>query len=449
MPLLSTASAIIFDLDGTLFNTIAIAEPAFRLIVDRIRTEKGVNMDYFTPQQVASFIGHTFKEMWEIAFAHVLPAEEEYVHRLLQEAEQQMLTQGEGRLFTGIRQLLQTLTERGYNLYLASNCSHFYMQPILEKTNIADFFCNTYPIGRYPYITHKGELIELLIAENPQESGFIMVGDREMDLISTMENRIAFIGALWGFGNEQELSTAHLLARSPQELSDLLTPQNLLDYDVVNIILKLREEKRDGALLVGVSGLDNSGKTTLCTRWESKLVEKGQSVTTVHIDDFHNPQKIRHQDPQHPCYSFYQHGFDYTALEERILKPLKENGRLKTKWTGIDLATDKRTLKRIYDITEGDIALVEGVFIFRQALRDYYDLRIFVDISPQVCLERARERHQVEGEREEMELYERYRNRYLPGQNIYLTEDKPKEYSQIIIDNNNFNEPRLVKHPWL
>ncbi|MBA7638310.1 Phosphoglycolate phosphatase [subsurface metagenome] len=447
MHLLSPASAIIFDLDGTLFKTSALSEPAFRLIVEAIRSQKGIEMDYFSSEEVASFIGHTFNEVWEMAFARHLPGEKEYIHHTMQEAERKMLMAGAGALYAGIPELLQKTSEEGYRLYLASNCSEFYMQPVIEKTDIAHHFTATYPIGRYHYMSDKSELLSLIIAENPHETGFITVGDREMDITAAQENHLGSIGVLWGFGGEHELSSADLLAGSPQQLCTMLIKENLLVYDLANYILELRERKKKGALMVGISGIDNSGKTTICMSLSESLRRDDQQVSTIHIDDFHNPQKIRHQDPQHPCISFYQHGFDYSALEERILKPLREEGTLTTTWTGIDISTDERTLRRDYNIPPDGIALVEGVFIFRQALRDYFDLRIFVDISPETSLERVRTRHRLEGKREEMELKERYDNRYLPGQDIYLNDDKPKEHSQIIIDNNDHQHPFFTKHP--
>jgi uridine kinase len=446
MPLLSPVSAVIFDLDGTIFDTLSIAEPAFRTVVDTIRAEKGVALDYFTPKEVASLIGYTFDQIFELAFACYLPKDREYVHRLMNKAEREVLAQSGGKCYPGIAELLGQLTGLGYHLYLASNCSVAYMQAMVRQLGIENLFAALYPIGRYPTMSDKSELLAKIIEENPQESGFIMIGDREMDITSAKENSIGSIGVLWGCGSREQLASADYLATSPQELAEILQPRNLLIGDLVNYILKMRPEIK-GALAVGISGIDNSGKTFLCEELKLALEKKGECAIDIHIDDFHNPKKIRQPEGACPCFSYYEYGFDYRSLEEVVLKPLKDKGRLSAHWTGIDTSTDRRTQRREYRIKPTDIVLVEGVFLFRETLRDYFHLRIFVSISPETCLERARHRQQINGKVEELELLERYRNRYLPGQSIYLEDDRPEDFSQIVIDNNALQRPFFMKHP--
>lgn len=448
MSSLLSASAIIFDLDGTIFHTSSIAEPAFQMVVDAIHAEKGITIKPFTPQEVASFIGYTFDQIFELAFAQYLPNDKEYVHLLMNKAERKVLSDGAGCCYPGIKELLERLASRGYHLYLASNCSAGYMEAIVQQQNIANLFTATYPIGRYPTMNSKSELLAELMEENPQETGFIMVGDRETDITSAKENSLGSIGVLWGCGEPEQLSTADYLAQSPQELAKILQPRNLLIGDLVNYILKLRLEIK-GALVVGISGIDNSGKTHLAEELKFALEKSGEQVSDIHIDDFHNPKEIRHPQGACPCFSYYEYGFDYLSLDKVVLKPLRGKGYLSTKWTGIDTSSDQRTIEREYRINPVDVVLVEGVFLFRESLRDYFHLRIFISISPETCLDRARYRNQMTGKVEELELLERYQNRYLPGQSIYLEKDRPEESSQIVIDNNDLQRPSLVKHPWL
>ena len=57
-------------------------------------------------------------------------------------------------------------------------------------------------------------------------------------------------------------------------------------------------------------------------------------------------------------------------------------------------------------------------------------------------IKRASERDQYYlGKKEE--VIEMYKKKYIPGQELYFKEANPKEKADIIIDNNDFNNPNL------
>jgi N-acetylglutamate synthase-like GNAT family acetyltransferase len=92
------------------------------------------------------------------------------------------------------------------------------------------------------------------------------------------------------------------------------------------------------------------------------------------------------------------------------------------------------------------IFILEGIFLFRKELENYWDFKIFLDVSFETALNRniQREKDQQSiGDKEQ--IINRYNMRYIPGQKMYFKNDNPRETSDIILDNNDYNKPILLK----
>ena len=86
------------------------------------------------------------------------------------------------------------------------------------------------------------------------------------------------------------------------------------------------------------------------------------------------------------------------------------------------------------------VLILEGVFIFRQEILPYVDVRIFIDVDFRTVLSRVMIRDlSIFGSRENVE--ERYRQKYIPGQELYLDEVDPKSIADVVIDNNDCLNP--------
>ena len=87
---------------------------------------------------------------------------------------------------------------------------------------------------------------------------------------------------------------------------------------------------------------------------------------------------------------------------------------------------------------------MQGVFLLRSELYHYWDYKVFLHNDFEQVIERAKKRdHYLFGTEEEIEV--RYRSKYIPGQQIYLHESEPYKKTDILIDNNDFNNPRIVE----
>jgi uridine kinase len=175
--------------------------------------------------------------------------------------------------------------------------------------------------------------------------------------------------------------------------------------------------------IVGISGIDCAGKTTLAARLAAGLPE----AVVVEGDDFNRPRSERSTFPaEDPDY-----GFAYEALARRLLAPAREGTRAEARLRVKDWERDVWT-ERDFVIEPGATAIVEGVFLFRPSLRPLFDLAIWIDITFENALERAMRRDAgVMGGPDGVR--ERYETRYFPAQRLHLEGDRPRELADLVL----------------
>ena len=86
--------------------------------------------------------------------------------------------------------------------------------------------------------------------------------------------------------------------------------------------------------------------------------------------------------------------------------------------------------------------LIEGVLLFRPALMEYFDAKIYLDIPFEEVLRRAAERDVPQyGDA----ILDKYVRKYIPVQRKYIEEWKPQENADILICNEDYRRPVIVK----
>lgn len=201
--------------------------------------------------------------------------------------------------------------------------------------------------------------------------------------------------------------------------------------------------KKNHPIRVGIDGVDASGKTTIANALADFLKAQNQNVIRASVDGFHNPKSIRYQHGRNSPEGYYKDSFNNQAIITNLLAPLGERGDLKYRKTIFDFKTDKEVISPIKTAKLNSILIMDGVFLFRPELIKYWDLKIFIDADFAITTERAIERDGYYlGSKEE--IIEKYTKRYVPGQKLYFKEANPKKVANIIIDNNDFENPIVV-----
>jgi len=189
--------------------------------------------------------------------------------------------------------------------------------------------------------------------------------------------------------------------------------------------------------VIGINGVDASGKTTMASGLDAYLRRRGIPTALIHVDDFHNPRAVRTIDDSPEGY--IKHAFDVPRIHTLILD-LKRAPGTKTALL-LDLDTDAYTNQKIFEVNGDTVIIVEGVLLYRPPLDELSDYRVFLDVTFDEALRRARERDVPKyGEA----FLQRYIDRYIPAQKLYLSKNAPKERSQLVIDNNDVRKPIII-----
>lgn len=197
-------------------------------------------------------------------------------------------------------------------------------------------------------------------------------------------------------------------------------------------------------MVVGVTGIDASGKSTMTTLLAEELISSGLSVEIVRVDDFHQSRADRHPAEIPEPEQYFEHGFDFERLRNEILKPIRDDGTLDAALICLDLIEDTWTVERKYSVSSDTIVLLEGVFLFRPDIAHFLDLIVFLNVDETTVLDRARRRDvSVHG----VEIMNKYESKYLPAQRAYLEEYPSERNADVIIDNNDWENPIVIKWP--
>jgi uridine kinase len=140
---------------------------------------------------------------------------------------------------------------------------------------------------------------------------------------------------------------------------------------------------------------------------------------------------------------YYRDSFDYRSLVDVLLRPLGPSGSLRFRRAVFDFRTDVNIDSPIEKAQGNSVLLFDGVFLLRPELRDHWDISIFVQADFAVTVSRAESRDlRLFGSADAVRR--RYRERYVPGQQLYLAECLPERAASIVIDNNDPEQPTIA-----
>ncbi|MEO7001630.1 MAG: hypothetical protein ABI068_07490, partial [Ktedonobacterales bacterium] len=145
-------------------------------------------------------------------------------------------------------------------------------------------------------------------------------------------------------------------------------------------------------LRVAVDGIDAAGKTTLANELVLPLQARRRTVIRASIDSFHRPRNERYQRGTDSSEGYYWDSFDYPALRDVLLRPLGPQGSRHYRLSVFDVSSDQPRICEEEVATANAVLVMDGVFLLRPELYDFWEYRIWVDIPFDVMLERAMQR---------------------------------------------------------
>src|SRR4030095_13454633 len=98
------------------------------------------------------------------------------------------------------------------------------------------------------------------------------------------------------------------------------------------IISTRKSVSSDRAILIGISGVDGSGKGYIAAQILDLLLNDGFRAITINIDGWLNLPQIRFH-PNNPAQNFYERAIRFDEMFRQLILPLKIN-------RSIDLTSD-------------------------------------------------------------------------------------------------------------
>lgn len=183
---------IIFDMDGTLWDSAANVAKSWNLAIEESR----MTDVHLTEADIKSVMGKTMDTIAAVLFPSL---SEEVRSELLSKCcgvENDYLREHGGVLYPDLEETLKVLKEK-YPLYIVSNCQSGYIEAFLEYYGFGKYFEDIECYGNN--LLQKGENIRLLADRNHLEKA-VYVGDIQGDYDSSCQAGVGFIHAAYGFG---------------------------------------------------------------------------------------------------------------------------------------------------------------------------------------------------------------------------------------------------------
>lgn len=210
----------IFDLDGTLLNTLEDLTDSMNYILE-------VNgFPLRTLEEIRSFVGNGVRKLVERAIPEDKRSDSVFVDKLYKDFslyynEHCMIKTD---LYDGIKELVENLTQNGYDCAIVSNKIDSAVKELSDK-----YFGSLMKasIGEIPSVKTKPapDMVELAMKEmGAVKERTIYIGDSEVDVQTAKNSGLPSVSVLWGFRDKEFLAEkgAEVFVHSAEELLEYL-----------------------------------------------------------------------------------------------------------------------------------------------------------------------------------------------------------------------------------
>ena len=217
---------VIFDLDGTLLNTIDDIRDSFNMALNELGFREA------TTEEMKYFVGSGVDNLVKRAIKKILGGEncDENInkyHSLLKEKYQfyyEQYQKNKTRLYDGILDLILNLKKENVKVAVLSNKPDNDVKAIIKYYfNDVEFDyvqgSNT-EVGIKPAILGVNKILSELNIYNKKE--VLFVGDSDVDVLTAINASIDSAACLWGFRKKEELMQATFLVSNTKELYEVI-----------------------------------------------------------------------------------------------------------------------------------------------------------------------------------------------------------------------------------
>ncbi len=211
-------NAVIFDLDGTLIDTIEDIKDSLNIPLQK------AGFPIYSTDSYYYLVGDGIREMVEKALPeNKKKLTEEFVEKFREEYQQRWKLKS--HLYSGISEMLNSLFKMNFTIGILSNKPDDFAK-IMVKTLLPEWNFSVvrgHQVG-VPIKPHPASSLKIIRELNLQSEKTIFVGDSNIDIFTAKEVGFFPVGVSWGYRTEQELlnAGAKLILNKPNELIQFL-----------------------------------------------------------------------------------------------------------------------------------------------------------------------------------------------------------------------------------
>lgn len=212
------ASVLLFDLDGTL------TDPKEGILNSVHYALKKKNIVENHPEELLSFIGPPL----HLSFKNRYHLTDEKAFEIVRVFREYFAVKGifENTLYSGIFELLQELKRQKKTIALATAKPTHFAKQVIEHFKIAPFIDYIAGANTDGSRTDKKEIVAYAkeITGNKPDAEYLMIGDREYDIMGAHFNNVETCWVTYGYGEEAIVikENPKYICHTVADLSDLL-----------------------------------------------------------------------------------------------------------------------------------------------------------------------------------------------------------------------------------
>lgn len=211
----------IFDLDGTLVNTIRDLGESVSYALEQM------GLPTRTMQEYTDFVGNGTLLLVKRSLPDKLSGDEAAIakaHELFSDYYSKHYAD-HSAVYSGIAETVAALKEHGVKLCVLTNKPDRFAKEIISGLFDADSF--DWVFGSRENVPKKPDPtaeLEIMALEGVQKENTVHIGDSDVDVYTAHNAGIKCIGCTWGFRSEQSLedAKADYIAHRPADILDIL-----------------------------------------------------------------------------------------------------------------------------------------------------------------------------------------------------------------------------------
>ncbi|SFJ91519.1 adenosylhomocysteine nucleosidase [Halobacillus dabanensis] len=213
------AHALIFDMDGTLFQTDKILEFSLEDTFNDLRSRG--QWDKETPiEKYREIMGVPLPTVWDTLLPHHSEDIREHANSYFLKRLIANIREGKGALYPHVKEVFCDLKEKGCSIYIASNGLTEYLKAIIDHYQLNHWVTETFSIEQIQSLD-KADLVGSILEKYRMDKA-VVVGDRLSDIQAAKNNGLISVGCHFDFAKEEELSEADLIIHDLRELKTIL-----------------------------------------------------------------------------------------------------------------------------------------------------------------------------------------------------------------------------------